>query len=214
VGVQLVSDVLPFETMKLRLLNASHLAMGYLGYVAGYRTIDAVMADPAFRTFIERQMREEVAPLLSPVPGIDLDAYQHTLIERFSNPKIGDQVARVCLDGSAKVPKSLLPALHDALAAGRPHQWLTLALAGWLRYLCGVDDHGEQIELQDARAEKLQTLAIAGRDDPRPLLGLRDLFGDLADHELFVAELQATLRDIYTRGARAALARSLELSGS
>jgi len=214
VGVQLVGDVFPYETMKLRLLNASHLAMGYLGYIAGYRTVDAVIADPLFRTFIERQMREEVAPLLPPVPGIDLESYQRTLIERFSNPKIGDQVARVCLDGSAKVPKFLLPALHDALAAGRPHRWLTLALAGWLRYLIGVDDKGEQIELQDARAAELQTLAMAGRDDPRPLLGLRDLFGDLADRETFMAELQATLRDLYARGARATLARTLEDSGS
>lgn len=214
VGVQLVGDVHPYETMKLRLLNASHSAMGYLGYVAGYRTIDRVMADTNFRTFIERQMRDEVAPLLPPVPGIDLDAYQRTLIERFSNPKIGDQVARICLDGSSKVPKFLLPALHDALAAGRPHRWLTLALAGWLRYLAGVDDQGEQIVLQDPRADTLHALALEGRDDPRPLLGLRDLFGDLVDHEAFVAELQTTLRGLYAQGARATLAQSLEQPSS
>jgi fructuronate reductase/mannitol 2-dehydrogenase len=210
VGVQMVRDVLPYETMKLRLLNASHSAMGYLGYLAGYRTVDAVMVDPLFRTFIKRQMREEVAPLLPPVPGIDLEAYQCTLIERFSNPKIADQLARICLDGSAKVPKFLLPALHDALAAGRLHRCLTLALAGWLRYLGGVDDQGEKIVLQDARAAELQALASEGRDDPRPLLGLRDLFGDLADREAFVLELESTMRDLYARGARATLARLLE----
>jgi len=214
VGVQMVQDVHPYETMKLRLLNASHSSMGYLGAVAGYRTIDAVMADPHFRTFIERQMREEVEPLLPPVPGVDLDAYQRTLIERFSNPKIRDQVARVCQDGSARVPKFLLPALHAALNAGRPHRWLTLGLAGWLRYLAGVDDQGERIALQDTRAPELQPLAVAGRDDPRPLLALRDLFGDLADHEAFVAELQAALRELYARGARATLAHFLKDSGS
>jgi mannitol-1-phosphate/altronate dehydrogenase len=214
VGVQMVGDVHPYETMKLRLLNASHSAMGYLGYVAGYRTADAVMADPFFRAYVERQMRDEVAPLLPPVPGIDLDAYQHTLIERFSNPKIGDQLARICLEGSAKVPKFLLPALHAALVAGRQHRWLTLALAGWLRYLSGVDDQGEQIVLEDARAAELQTLALAGRDNPRPLLGLRDLFGDLSDREPFVEELHVNLRDLYAQGARATLARSLEDSGS
>jgi fructuronate reductase/mannitol 2-dehydrogenase len=214
VGVQMVGDVFPFETMKIRLLNASHSAMGYLAYLTGYRTVDAVMADPLFRTFIERQMREEVAPLLPLVPGIDLDAYQRTLIERFSNPKIGDQVVRICLDGSAKVPKFLLPALNDALTTGRPHRWLTLALAGWLRYLAGVDDQGEQIVLQDTRAAELHTLASAGCDDPRPLLGLRGLFGDLADNDAFVADLQATLRDLYTRGARTTLARYLQDSVS
>ena len=212
VGVQMVADVLPYETMKLRLLNASHSALGYLGYVAGYRTVDAIMADPFFRTYVERQMRNEVAPLLHPVPGIDLKAYQRTLIERFSNSKIRDQVARVCLEGSAKVPKFLLPALHDALEAGGPHTWLTMALAGWLRYLLGVDDLGEQIDLQDSRGPELQALAQAGRDDPRPLLSRRDLFGDLEDRDAFVTELQATLRDIYAHGAQATLRRALVAS--
>jgi fructuronate reductase/mannitol 2-dehydrogenase len=156
-------------------------------------------------------MGEEVAPLLPPVPGIDLDAYQHTLIERFSNPRIGDQLARICLDGSAKVPKFLLPALHDALIAGHPHRWLTLALAGWLRYLAGADDRGDPIVLQDARAAELQPLALAGRHDPRPLLNLRDLFGDLADRQEFVVELEAALSALYAHGVSATLAARLEI---
>ncbi len=210
VGVQMVDDVLPYENMKLRLLNASHSSMAHLGYLAGYRTVDAVMADTQFRTFIERQMREEVAPSLQPVPGIDLVAYQRTLVERFRNPKIRDQVARICLDGSAKVPKFLLPVLHDALAAGRPHRWLTLGLAGWLRYLTGVDDLGEAFPIQDARSRELQTLALSTGDDPRTLLSLRDLFGDLEDHEEFVAALRVVMRELYENGARATLSRSLE----
>ncbi|GAC1526742.1 MAG: mannitol dehydrogenase family protein [Chloroflexota bacterium] len=205
-GVQMVTDVLPYETMKMRLLNASHVALGYLGYVAGYRTVDAVVRDKFFRTFITLQMRDEVVPLLPRVPGIDLDTYQRTLIERFSNPKIGDQLARICLDGSAKVPKFLLPALHDALDARRPHRWLTLALAGWLRYLAGVDDQRAEIVVKDARLAELQTLALLGRDDPRPLLGLRDLFGDLADCEEFVTDLSAILRALYARGVHDTLA--------
>jgi fructuronate reductase/mannitol 2-dehydrogenase len=205
VGVQMVGDVLPYENMKLRLLNASHSAMGFTGYLAGYRTVDAVMADPLWRAFIERQMREEVAPLLPPVPGIDLDGYQRTLIERFSNPKIGDQVARICQDGSNRVPKFLLPALRDALDAQRPHRWLTLGLAGWLRYLAGVDDQGEPIVVDDPRASELQSAVAAGHDDPRPLLALREVFGDLADRDAFVTELHATLHNLYTLGARATL---------
>ena len=209
VGVQMVADVLPYENMKLRLLNASHSAMGYLGYVAGYRTVDAMMANPFFRAYIQRQMRDEVAPLLRPVPGIDLEAYQRTLIERFCNSKIGDQASRICLGGSAKVPKFLLPPLHDALASGGPHKLITLALAGWFRYLLGVDEQGQSFDLQDARGPELQVLALAGRDDPRPLLSRRDLFGDLEDRDAFVTELQATLRDVNNYGAEAALHRSL-----
>ena len=205
VDIQMVADVIPYEMMKMRLLNASHLALGFLGSLAGYRTVDEVMADGEFRTFIERQMREEVAPLLPAVPGIDLDTYQITLIERFSNPKIRDQLARICLEASAKVPKFLIPPLLDALDAGRPHGCLTLVLAGWLRYLTGKDDQGEPIELQDARAKQLHQLATEGRDDPRPLLGLRDLFGDLGDRAEFVLELQAALTDLSSLGARATI---------
>lgn len=210
VGAQMVADVIPYEMMKMRLLNASHVALGFLGYVAGYRTVDEVMADAVFRRFIERQMCDEVAPLLPAVPGVDLDEYQRTLLERFSNPKIRDQLARICLEGSAKVPKFLIPPLRDALDAGRSHACLTLALAGWLRYLTGVDDHGEQIELQDARAPELHALAMAGRDDPRFLLGVRDLFGDLADRAEFVLELQAALGELYSHGAHATLVRALQ----
>ena len=205
VGVQMVTDVIPYEMMKMRLLNASHVALGFLGSLAGYRTVDEVMADGDFRAFIERQMRDEVAPLLPAVPGIDLDTYQITLIERFSNPKIRDQLARICLEGSAKVPKFLIPALRDALDAGRPHGCLTLALAGWLRYLTGKDDRGETIELQDARAKELHALAAEGHNDPRPLLGVRDLFGDLADRQGFVPQLQAALSQLSSVGARAAI---------
>ena len=168
------------------------------------------MADEVFRTFIERQMGEEVAPLLPAVPGVDLDGYQLTLIERFSNPKIRDQLARICLEGSAKVPKFLIPPLRDALDAGRPHGCLTVALAGWLRYLTGRDDGGGEIVLQDARAPELHALATAGHDDPRLLLGVRDLFGDLADRAEFVVELEAALRELYSHGTHPTLVRSLQ----
>jgi fructuronate reductase/mannitol 2-dehydrogenase len=107
----------------------------------------------------------------------------------------------------------LIPALCDALDAGRPHRWLTLALAGWLRYLCGLDDRGRHIDVQDARAAELYELAAAGRDDPRPLLSRRDLFGDLETRQDFVTELHADLRDLYSWGARPTLVRSLEYPG-
>ena len=204
VGAQLVTDVQPHETMKLRLLNASHSAMGYLGYLAGYRFIHEVMEDEHFRAFIRRMMDEEVTPLLHPVPRVDLGDYKRTLLERFSNPKIRDQVTRICLDGSAKVPKFLLPSISDALSSGRPYRLLTLALAGWFRYLLGVDERGTRIEIEDARAHELRVLAAAGRENPRPLLGLRVVFGDLGQDEAFVAELEGALHEVYAHGAREA----------
>ena len=141
-GRSLSRDVHPYEMMKLRLLNASHSAMGYLGFLAGFQYIHEIMADELFREYIRRLMDEEVTPLLAPVPGIDLAEYKATLLTRFANPAIKDQITRICLDGSSKVPKFLLPSLHEALATGRPTRLLTLALAGWLRYLRGEDEQG------------------------------------------------------------------------
>jgi mannitol 2-dehydrogenase len=209
VGAQVVSDVRPYETMKLRLLNASHSAMGYLGYLAGYRYIHDVMGDPLFRELVARMMEDEVTTLLPPVPGVDLPDYKRTLLERFANPKIGDQVARICLDGSAKVPKFLLPSLTEALASGKPHRLLTLAIAGWFRYLQGSDDQGETIAIQDPRADELHALALEGRENPRPLLTVRNIFGALGDNEAFVAELGEALHRLDADGTKATLSAYL-----
>jgi mannitol 2-dehydrogenase len=209
VGVQFVPDVHPYEAMKLRLLNASHQALAYLGYLCGYRLVHEVMGDPQFQTYIARLMDEEVTALLAPVPGVDLDNYKRTLIERFANPKIRDQVSRLCQDASARMPKFLLPSIVEALASGRPYRLLTLAVAGWFRFLSGVDEQGEPIPLEDQMAGTLQPLAKQGREDPRPLLSVHSLFGDLAQQPAFVDELGAALHSLYNQGARATLARYL-----
>lgn len=206
VGVQVVTDVTPYETMKLRLLNASHQAMAYLGYLAGYRYVHDAMADDGIRRLVTRMMDEEVTPLLPPVPGIDLTVYKRTLVERFSNPKIRDTLVRLAFGGSDRMPKFLLPSLSEALAQGRPHHLLTLATAGWLRYLRGADETGQPITLEDDRAEELQTLARQGGSDPRPLLSATRVFADLGQNENWVREVAAILADLDARGARALLA--------
>ena len=209
VGVQMTADIGPYERMKLRLLNAGHSALGYLGWLAGFRTIDQVASDPQFQTFLRRLWDEEVTPLLSPVPGISLNDYKATLLTRFANPRIGDQVARICLDGSAKMPTFLLPSVHEQLARGRVPRLLTLAVAGWFRYLSGTDEQGQTIRIEDPMAAALQERALSGGPDPRPLLSLRPLFGDLADSQPFVAELQSALQQLYSKGVRATLTEYL-----
>jgi len=205
VGVQIVPDVQPYETMKLRLLNASHQALAYLGYLAGHRYVHEAAADPALRRLIQRMMDEEVTPLLPPVPGVDLDAYKRSLVERFQNPKIRDTLARLAFAGSDRMPKFLLPSLAEALAQGRPRRLLTLATAGWLRYLRGVDEQGNEIILQDDRADELRRLASEGMSDPRPLLNVRRVFGSLGDNQAWVAELSEALGQLDARGAKAIL---------
>src|SRR5258707_2251183 len=129
------------------------------------------MGEVAYVKFLSRLMDIEVTPLLPTVPGIDLTEYKRTLLERFGNPKIKDTLARLATDGSDRMPKFVLPSLSEALAQGRQHRLLTLVVAGFIRYLRGVDEQGQPIALNDSRADELRTLAQQGTTDPRPLLG-------------------------------------------
>jgi fructuronate reductase/mannitol 2-dehydrogenase len=212
VGVQFVDDVGEHELMKTRLLNASHSALGHLGTLAGHTRVHEVLADPVLRRYVRRLMAEEIGPLLPCPAGIDLDGYQRSLLQRFADPAIGDSLERLCRRGSSKVPLYLLPSLRSALAAGRPTALLTLAVAGWCRYLQGVDLHGRELVVQDERADELRALARAGGSDPRPLLALRPVFGDLGDDPAFVEALTKALRSIEKRGVRRAVARVLDRS--
>jgi fructuronate reductase/mannitol 2-dehydrogenase len=213
VGVRFVPDVARYELMKTRLLNASHCALGYLGSLAGHTSIDRVMADRVFAEYVEQLMDVEVTPLLPPPDGIDLAEYKRTLLNRFANPAIADQLYRLCRRGSTKMPHHLLPSLREALAADRPHALLTLAVAAWFRYLRGVDADGRPFVLDDPRADLLQGLARAGGTDPRPLLGERSIFGDLGENPVFVAELADTLDQLERDGVRSTLAAAVRRSG-
>ena len=209
VGVQFVDDVAPYKLIKTRLLNASHSALGYLGYLTGrYRTTAEAMANPVIADYLAALMREEITALLPEVPGVDLHAYRHTLLRRFANPRISDQLTRLCGRGSVKMPAYLLPSLIAARAAGRPAALLTLAVAGWCRYLRGYDLNGDRIEINDVLRHVLQPLAGHG-SDPRPLLSQRAVFGALADDAEFVGALEWAIRDIEEYGPTAAIADHL-----
>jgi fructuronate reductase/mannitol 2-dehydrogenase len=203
VGVQLVADVGPYELHKKRLLNGTHSAIGYLGHLSGHDRIDEALADPLLRGFAE-QLMAEVAPLLPEVPGLDVDEYRETLLERFGNPRVGDRLRRLCGRGSTKMPAYLLPSLQEAVEQELPHEILTLALAAWVHYLTGVDCEGERIEVNDARWDELRPLAQRAAADPRPLLEVRDVFGSLADDESFVERLTRAIRLLDARGPVAA----------
>jgi mannitol 2-dehydrogenase len=211
VGVQFVDDVGPYALMKTRLLNGTHSALGYLGSLAGHDRTDEVMRDPVFATYAERLMTGEIAPLLPPVEA-DLDAYAATLRARFGNRALADPLARLCRNGSTKVPAHLLSSIREARALGRPHPLLTLAVAAWCLYL---RDDGRRFELDDPRAEQLQALARSGGGDPRPLLAEEATFGPLGDCERFAADVERDLRDLEARGARSVVrerARNADLA--
>ncbi len=216
VGVQFVDDVAPYKLMKTRLLNAGHSALAYLGYLTGdYNTTSEAMANPVIADYVAVLMRKEIADLLPEIPGIDLPDYQRTLLERLANPRISDQLSRLCGRGSTKMPAYLLPSLVTARQLGRPTALLTLAVAGWCRYLRGYDLHGNHIDINDARLDLLQPLALRG-NDPRPLLGERTIFGHLGDDPTFVTALEWAIRDIEDYGPAATIADHLatELLGA
>jgi mannitol 2-dehydrogenase len=207
VGVQIVSDVEPYELMKLRLLNASHQALCYPGYLVGYRLVHDVTSDPLFARFLLDYMTTEAIPTLRPVPGIDLYEYANQLIDRFSNPEVRDTVARLCANASDLIPKFILPVIRQQLAAGRPFTRAAAVVASWARYAEGTDENGEPHEMDDALAPRLQ--AAARRQDGHPTAFLEDnrgVFGDLADDSRFTQVYSSILTSLREHGVRRTLA--------
>jgi mannitol 2-dehydrogenase len=205
-GVQVVEDVEPYELMKLRLLNASHQALCYFAYLAGHRLVHDAAQDPLFRAFLLGYMDEEATPTLAPVPGVDLDDYKHTLIERFSNPEVRDTIARLCAESSDRIPKWLLPVVRRQLELGGPIERSAAVVASWARYAEGVDEQGEPIEVVDRLAGSLTAIARRQREgEPDAFIANRELFGALVDDRRFVEAYRSALRSLHERGALATL---------
>ena len=205
VGVQVVADVEPYELMKLRLLNASHQALCYFGYLAGYRLVHEVCLDPLFTDFLLAYMEREATPTLGPVPGVDLDAYRHELITRFSNSHVRDTVVRLCADSSDRIPSWLLPVVRSNLDTGGEVSLSAAVVASWARYAEGVDEQGEPLTVVDPLRDRLMAAARRQREDPLAFVRDHQLFGRLADDERFVAAYLPVLASLHDRGARGTL---------
>jgi fructuronate reductase len=214
VGAQIVPDVAPFEAMKLRLLNGSHSALAYLGFLAGREFIYQVVAEPDFAAYMRRMLDREVAPTLKVPQGVDLRAYEDALLERFRNPALPHRTQQIAMDGSQKLPQRLLGTVRDNLAAGRSIDLLALAIAGWMRYVGGVDEGGREIAVADPLASEFKRLSSNHRGDPaawvRALLGIRAVFGDdLPANERLVAKLSGWMNALVTEGAQRTVARAI-----
>ncbi|MFD2090925.1 mannitol dehydrogenase family protein [Blastococcus deserti] len=202
-GVQLVEDVVPYELMKLRLVNAGHQVLAQPGRLAGLTYVHEACGDPLFRRLLEGYLDQEGGPTLAPVPGIDLERYKADTVGRFASPAIADTLDRIRADASDRIPQFLLPVLRANLAAGREIRRSVAVLAAWARSAEGVDDDGRPIELIDSRAETLTARARSG--DPLAFVADREIFGDLVDDERFVSAYLETLAALRTRGVRATL---------
>ena len=209
VGAQLVSDVLPFEQMKLRMLNGSHSFLAYLGYLAGYQYINECMEDPNYKRAARNLMLKEQAPTLS-VKGIDLEAYADSLIARYSNPSLKHRTWQIAMDGTMKLPQRMLDSVRWHLQNGGDFSLLALGVAGWMRYVGGVDDAGAAIEIKDPMADKLAKIVSESEDGEArvsALLALHSVFGDaLAKNAQAVEAIQQAYASLQRHGAKQSVA--------
>ncbi len=205
VGVQFVDDVRPYELMKLRLLNASHQALAYFGTPLGYVLVDEATRDDRIRTYLERYMADEAAPTLGALPGIDLESYMATLVERFENPWMRDTLVRLATDGSNRMPTFTLPAIRENLEAGRPVRLGAAMVAAWAEYWALIG-RGEIVAPEvpdDVHADEMTAAAL----DPRPeaFAEVEVLFGDLATKAEFLEPYLSARRSLVERGVHATL---------
>ena len=204
--VQLVADVEPYELMKLRLLNASHQGIAYFGHLMGYRYAHEAAGDPTFARYLLNYMHAEAIPTLRPVPGINLDEYTRTLIERFSNAEIKDTVARLAAESSDRIPTWLVPVIRENLDAGRSVRISAAIVASWARYAEGIDEQGRPIEVVDRLATERLAAARGQGADALAFVRNRELFADLAERPGFVEPYTWALDSLHTRGAAATVA--------
>jgi fructuronate reductase len=213
-GALFVDDVGEYEKLKLRLLNASHSAFAYLGFLAGYEYVCEVAAQPDFTAYMRRLMSEEVAPTLTQPAGIDLAAYQESLVERFANPALPHRTQQVAMDGSQKLPQRILGTIRDDIAAGRRIHFAALAVAGWMRYVYGEDEQGRPIQVSDPMGPTFATLAARHRGDPaafaQSLFAIDAIFDqDLHNEPRFTSPVTKFVEELFTLGATKTVSRSL-----
>lgn len=205
VGAQFVADVTPFEYMKIRILNGGHAVIAYPGGLLDVHYVHEAMQHPLIRAFFEKVEQEEIVPSVPPVPNTNIQDYYRLIDRRFSNPKIGDTERRLCLDGSNRQPKFIVPVVADNLKAGRSIKGLALESALWCRYCHGVSESGKIIEPNDPSWDRLQALSRKAKDDPLQWLTMEDIYGDVAKSEEFRAAFAAALSSLWAKGTEQTL---------
>ena len=218
-GATFVHEVERYESMKLRLLNASHSALAYLGFLAGHEFIYQVAAQPDFVTYMRRFTADEVTPVLAKPHGVDLAAYREALVQRFANPALPHRTQQIAMDGSQKLPQRILATIRDNLAVDRPIDLATLAVAGWMRYVYGEDERGKPIAVSDPYAPTFASIAAAHRGDPaafaQRLFALRSIFDeDLHNEPRFTAPVTRWLTHLFADGAAKTVARAVAASAA
>ncbi|MDB5623008.1 MAG: mannitol dehydrogenase, partial [Devosia sp.] len=209
VGVQFVPDVAPYEHMKIRILNGGHATIAYPAGLLDVHFVHEAMEHPLVSAFLAKVERDEIIPVVPPVPDTGLDAYLELCQQRFANPKIGDTIRRLALDGSNRQPKFIIPSAADRIGEGQSVTGLALVSALWCRYCFGITDSGAPIEPNDPAWDRLNRQAILARDDPGAWLAMSDIYGELGRNPAFAAPFSHALRTLWDIGTAATLERYL-----
>src|SRR5256885_2522085 len=189
------------------MLNASHSCMAYLAALAGVTYVDEAIASSALRGYLERFLGEEAIPTLDEIPGHRAGAYASTVLSRFANSGVRDQIARLCIDGSWKFPSFVMPTIERELELGGPIDCAALALAGWARYLA-VTPAAERAP--DPHGERTIALAPGSLDAPLTFLELDEVFSPpLRESERFRQAFSETSRSLAADGPLGAVERLL-----
>ncbi|GAA2016435.1 mannitol dehydrogenase family protein [Nakamurella flavida] len=207
VGVDVVDAVEPYEIMKLRLANGNHQASCFFGYLLGYEFVHEAIADPDIHAMLLRYIDTEAVPTLQPIPGVDMNAWGRTVLERFGNPQLRDPITRICEDTSNRIPRFLLPTVRDQLAQHGPVTICAAVVAGWARYAQGTDEQGRPIDVQDPRSAVVTPAARAESTVPGSFLGLTEIFGDLGDRPAFADRFREAFAELESAGTRALVRR-------
>jgi mannitol 2-dehydrogenase len=209
VGVQFVKDVAPFELMKIRILNGGHAVIAYPAGLMDIHFVHEAMQEPLVRGFLEKVEREEILSVVPPVPGVVLEDYFQLIDRRFSNPKIGDTVRRLCLDGSNRQPKFIIPSIADRLKQGKSVTGLALESALWCRYCFGISDSGAEVAPNDPNWARLQSTSKSAKANPSAWLAMSDIYGDVGRSKEFADAFARSLKTLWDIGTRQTLTRYL-----
>lgn len=187
VGVQYTQNIGPFENLKLRLLNASHTILGILGTLHGYKTVYETATDKDFMLFLKSFMDDEVTPTLTDSDKISIDKYKTSLVSRFQNPHINDQLFRICQESSAKIPVFILPTIKYQLQNGQNLKQAAFVIAAWAKYNDGVDDNENSYEIIDVMSGTLIRTAALSIQNPMKFIEIKSIFNDLSENEVFTS---------------------------
>ena len=208
VGVTITADVVPYEILKMRMVNGAQSMLAYLGALGGIEFICEAIAVAELKRLVERQLVDEVQPGL-PAVDLDVDRYRRRLIARLANPAIHHTSHQIATDGSRKIVPRFVAPIASARAAGRSIEVLGLGVAAWIRYQAGVDDEGRPFEVRDPANPRIAPMVDRSTGDSRSLvaevLADESIFGSTGRDPSVVDTVARHYETLQDRGAMAAV---------